>query len=199
MRRVAALLLTSLLALPALADEAAPTTAPGTDPTPAPAPASGTDPTPAPAPTRDWHVGLNVRTDLGTHPIRLDGGVRIPGWDFILVLDPMFWTDGQVDTDALVAWRGDGKWSLIGGWRLSTIGLQGGTQLQEKLVLGAGSDLPPLFGGAVRATWGFELAAMVLKHGGGLPAETIGFKSGRFYIDLLNFGMWVRFEFARGF
>ena len=22
-----------------------------------------------------WHAGLNIRTDLGTHPIRVDGGV----------------------------------------------------------------------------------------------------------------------------
>src|SRR4026207_492203 len=48
---------------------------------------------------RDWHAGLNLRTDFGTHPLRLDGGVRFDRFDVILVVDPMIWLDGQNDTD----------------------------------------------------------------------------------------------------
>src|SRR4026209_1562524 len=50
---------------------------------------------------RDWHAGLNLRTDFGTHPLRLDGGVRFGRLDTYLVLDPMFFLDGQADIDAV--------------------------------------------------------------------------------------------------
>lgn len=163
------------------------------------APAQGEE---APAPAapqpffKDWHVGLNVRPDVGTHPIRIDGGLRAQGWDFILALDPMFWTDGQTDSDLLVVKRTEGGWQAFLGWRLTTIGIAQGTQFQQKLLLGLGGDLPHV-SDFLRATFGFELAMLLFKHGGGLPAETISFKSARSYIDLLNFGMFIRFEFTR--
>jgi hypothetical protein len=172
---------------PALADE-----------TSAPSSTAETASLPALPFFKDWHVGLNVRADVGTHPIRVDGGLRTNGWDFILVLDPMFWTDGQTDSDLLVVKRSDRGWQGFLGWRLTTIGLADGVQLHEKLLLGLGGDLPHV-SEYFRATFGFELAVLLVKHGGGIPAETISFKSSRSYIDLLNFGMFVRFEFTRDF
>ena len=108
---------------------------------------------------KDWHVGLNVRPDVGTHPIRIDGGLRAQGWDFILAVDPMFWTDGQTDSDLLAVKRSDAGWQVFLGWRLTTIGIAEGTQFQEKLLLGLGGDLPRI-SDFFRATFGFELAAL---------------------------------------
>jgi len=153
-------------------------------------------PTTAP-PARDWHVGFNLRTDLGSHPIRLDGGVRLGAWDAIAVVDLMAWTDGQMATDVMALHRSKSGWGWLVGWRWTRIGLADGAQNQQKLLLGCTGDLPrPARWG--RASWGVELATVVVKHGGGLPTETLSFASSRSFIDLVNFGMFVRFEFWRG-
>lgn len=145
---------------------------------------------------RRVHGGLNLRADLGTHPIRIGGGVQLGQFDASLVLDPMFWTDGQVDTDALVFWAPCRRaWGLFGGWRTSTIGILGGTQFQEKLLLGIGAPLPQL--GPFRARWSFELATVIVKHGADLPSDWISFASGRDFIDLVNFGMFVSIEYGK--
>ena len=142
----------------------------------------------------DWHAGLNVRGDIGTHTLRAGGGLKFDGVDTMLVLDPMFWTDGQHDIDAL-AFLGDG-WGFLGGWRTSAIGLVGGTQFQEKLIIGMHAPLPML-GKHIRSRFSFELAALVVKHGADLPSEWISFATGRDFIDLLNFGMFVTIEYER--
>jgi hypothetical protein len=143
-----------------------------------------------------WHAGLNIRGDLGTHPIRIGGGVQLGRVDAMLVVDPMFWTDGQVDTDLFAFWNPCKRgWGLLGGWRTSTIGILGGTQFQEKLVVGVGAPLPQI-GRHIRTRFHFELATVVVKHGAGLPADWIGFGTGRDFIDLLNFGMFMSFEYA---
>jgi hypothetical protein len=143
-----------------------------------------------------WHAGLNLRADLGTHPIRAGGGIQLEQLDFTLVLDPMFWTDGQHDLDALAFWAPCSRaWGLLGGWRTSTIGLLDGTQLQHKLLVGIGAPLPQL--GPFRARWSFELATVLVKHGGDLPTDWISFASGRDFIDLVNFGMFVSIEYGK--
>ena len=143
-----------------------------------------------------WHAGLNVRGDLGTHPIRIQGGIQLAHVDATLVLDPMFWTDDQFDIDALAFWAPCARaWGLFGGWRTSTIGLLDGTQFQEKLVLGVGAPLPR-FSEHIRTRFAFELATVVVKHGGDLPTDWISFASGRDFIDLVNFGMFVTIEYA---
>ena len=148
-----------------------------------------------PKPTT-WHAGLDLRGDLGTHPIRIGGGWQFGKVDTMLVLDPMFWTDHQVDTDALAFWAPCKRaWGLMGGWRTSTVGILGGTEFQEKLVLGIGAPLPQL-GHHIRTRFFFELATVVVKHGGGLPADWISFATGRDFVDLVNFGMFVSVEYA---
>jgi hypothetical protein len=142
-----------------------------------------------------WHAGLNLRADTGTHPIRAGGGLGFGGTDVTLVLDPMFWTDGQHDLDALATYGvADGGFGPIAGWRTTVIGVLGGTQLQEKLVLGVGAKLPRIWRLDVR--WHFELATLVVKHGADLPTEWISFATGRDFIDLVNFGMFVTVEYG---
>ena len=144
-----------------------------------------------------WHAGLDLRVDQGAHPIRVAGGLTFGNVDTLLVLDPMVVTDGQHDLDLLATWcpcaqRG---WGLLAGWRTTSIGIADGTQLQQKLLLGFTAPLPDL--GPLRTRWSLELATLIVKHGAGLPREWIGFAQGRDFIDLVNFGMFVTFEYAR--
>jgi hypothetical protein len=143
-----------------------------------------------------WHAGLNLRADPGTHPIRAGGGIERGAIDATLVLDPMFWTDGQHDIDLYAHWKlSSAGWSLLSGWRTTAIGLQDGHQYQQKLPVGIGAPLPFFGELPLRAKWSFELAALVLKHGADLPREWISFDSGRDFIDLVNFGMFVTIEY----
>jgi hypothetical protein len=143
-----------------------------------------------------FHAGLDLRGDTGAHPIRVTGGVQLGRVDTMLVLDPMFWTDSQLDLDALVFWAPCSRaWGLLGGWRTSTIALLDGTQFQEKLIVGIGAPLPQI-GHHIRTRFHFELATVVVKHGGGLATDWISFATGRDFIDLVNFGMFVSFEYA---
>ena len=114
----------------------------------------------------------------------------------MLVVDPMFWTDGQMSTDMLLQWRSDASVHAIAGWRVTSLGIAGGTQLQQNLLLGLGMDLPTFLDGAVRGQWGLELAMLVVKSGADLPAEFLNFSSARRYIDLVNFAMFARFEYG---
>ena len=146
-----------------------------------------------------WHAGLDVRIDQGAHPLRVGGGVELGNFDTLLVLDPMVVTDGQHDLDLLVSWcpcdhRG---FAVMGGVRSTAIGIEDGHQLQEKLVVGITAPLPALGTLPLRARWSFELATVVVKHGAGLPTDWIGFAQGRDFIDLVNFGMFVTFEYAQ--
>jgi hypothetical protein len=128
------------------------------------------------------------------HPIRLDLGAQWSDLDLLLVLDPMFFTDAQLSTDLIAQWRSDLGVALFGGWRLTTIPLLEGAQFQHNLLLGAGAELPRWFGGLLGGQVGLELASVLLKHGGGIPAETISFASGRHYIDLVNLALFLRLE-----
>ncbi len=145
-----------------------------------------------------YHGGLDLRAELGTHPIRVGGGVDFGAVDTLLVLDPMFWTDDQHDLDLLAFYEGASGWGPLLGWRTTIIGIAGGSQKQQKLVLGVGAPLPRIGELPIRARWAFELTALVVKHGGDLPSQWISFASGRDFIDLLNFGMFVTVEYATG-
>ena|SRR5688572_6119572 len=145
-----------------------------------------------------WHAGLDLRVDQGAHPIRTGIGIERGRHDLTLVLDPMFWTDGQHDIDALAYWKlSSAGWGFLYGWRTTAISLMGGHQFQEKLLLGIGAPLPFFGHLPLRARWSFELASLVVKHGAGLPRQWISFDEGRDFIDLLNFGMFVTIEYER--
>lgn len=142
-----------------------------------------------------WHAGLDLRVDSGAHPIRVAGGADLGTVDITLAADPMVVTDGQLDTDLFATVKlGESGWGVLVGWRDTAIGIQGGHQFQDKLLLGVTAPLPSL--GPIRSRFSFELATVIVKHGGGLPSETISFAEGRDFVDLVNFGMFVTFEYA---
>lgn len=143
------------------------------------------------------HAGLNLRADPGAHPFRVTGGIDTGPLDVSVTLDPMVVFDDQFDADLLTSTRlSDGGWGLVAGWRSTAIGIQGGRQLQEKLVLGIGAPLPGLGGLPIRTRWTFEAATVIVKHGAGLPTDWISFAQGRDFIDLINFGMFITIEYA---
>ena len=49
------------------------------------------------------------------------------------------------------------------------------------------------------ASVGLEIAVPCIKHWAGLPTDTLSFDSARHVTDLINFGLFVRFEHATGF
>jgi hypothetical protein len=142
-------------------------------------------------------AGLNLRSELGTHPLRLDLALATGRLELAAVLDPMFWTDGQNDIDLLASWQANRIWGLFGGLRSTSLGIQGGRQWHEKLVLGVSAPLGRAGPTGFLLRWGGELSTLLVKHSGGLPAETISFASGRDFIDLVNIGMFVRVLYAR--
>lgn len=151
-------------------------------------------------PDRDYHAGLNLRTDFGTHPFRVDFGIRWSDFDVWLALDPMLFIDGQHDTDLILTRDiGNHGWSLFGGARSTSVSIAQATHWQHKTVLGVGARFPPLFGDSYRAHWGLEMSTLVVKHGGSSATESVFSSSGRDFVDLINFGMFVRFEHARPF
>lgn len=141
------------------------------------------------------HAGLNLRADSGAHPVRGTAGIDTGPVDVSVTLDPMVVFDGQFDADLLTTTRlSDGGWGLVVGWRSTAIGIEGGRQLQEKLVLGIGAPLPRIGDLPLRARWTFEAATVIVKHGAGLPTDWISFAEGRDFVDLINFGMFVTVE-----
>lgn len=141
------------------------------------------------------HAGLNLRADNGAHGLRVMAGLDAGAFDLSLTLDPMVITDGQLDTDLMATVKvTDSGWGVFTGLRNTRIGILGGNEFQEKLLVGIGSPLP-LFGDlSVRMRWGFEAAVVVVKHGAGLPTDWISFEQGRDFVDLINFGMFLTFE-----
>ncbi len=151
---------------------------------------------------RDWCAGVNLRTDFGTHPLRLGGGVRFGHLSTVVAVDPMVLSDGEHDLDLLAEWLlASSGWAVLAGWRASSIDLHQGRQWQEKAVIGFSAALPSLVGGRIRGRLGLELTALVVKHGGGLPTDfiSLGTRTRGGLEDRLHFGLFVRFEYAAGF
>lgn len=188
-KSLALLLLTSLLSL-------VPATAMGEEPPRPEQPDKSID---ASAPEKKGFLefGLNLRTDLGVHPLRVDVGFRLPKLEVLLIADPMFVFDKQSSTD-LIFFFTPKKVHPYAGWRMTTIGLVDGRQFQQNLLMGVGLALPEFLDGRLRGQWGFELAMATVKHGGGLPSETLSFGSARSYLDLVNFAMFARYDFQLG-
>src|SRR5687768_15998143 len=73
----------------------------------------------------DWHIGLNMRTDLGTRPVRIDAGVRTGRMDWLVVLDPQGLIDNHFDLDVIAQFhphRVPG-WSVFLGHRTTVFAL----------------------------------------------------------------------------
>jgi hypothetical protein len=148
-----------------------------------------------PAAADGWHAGVNLRTELGAHSARVDAGVRRGAFDFIVVLDPMVVTDGELDVD-LVATRtiGGSGYGVLLGWRPASIGLAEGRQFQHSALVGAVGPLPRI--GPLSVSWGVELAAVLVKHGGGLPMDRLSLESMSALGDNFNANMFLRIGYA---
>jgi hypothetical protein len=143
---------------------------------------------------RDWQLGLDLRSDLGAHPVRLDAGFRRRAWSAALVLDPGYFLDGQHDLDAWLSRELVPGWAVFAGVRNTAVSIAGGTQWQEKTLCGLLLSPPALAGGHLRAQLGVELAVLWIKHGGDLPSKTIGWN--RAIADFIFAGMFARFAYA---
>ena len=143
----------------------------------------------------EWHAGLNLRSELGAHAIRVDGGVRLGRLDLIAVLDPMWWTDGECDVDIVGAIAIGRGYEVYGGWRPASIALDDGRQFQHAALVGVFAPLPTL--GPVELTWGFEIGTVIVKHGGGLPSDVISFDSTADVGDNVNVSMFLRVGVGR--
>jgi hypothetical protein len=145
----------------------------------------------------DWHTGVNLRTDTGTHRVRVDAGLRLGTVDLTAVLDPKVFIDRrQNDTDLVAEYmfRPDG-WAAMAGWRLTQLSIDRGTQFHHMLLLGVTAGLPR-FLEVVVPRFGFEFEANVLRHGDGLDADTLSLASERDYLDLVSFNLFLRFDYA---
>jgi hypothetical protein len=149
------------------------------------------------AEANEWHAGLNVRSELGTHPLRVDGGVRLGSVELIAVLDPMYWIDGEIDVDVIAAVHvGASGYALFGGWRPASIAMAyDERQFQHAVLVGALGPLPRL--GPFDVTWGFEVATVVITHGGSLPTTTLSLDSMADVGDSVNLSMFLRVGYGR--
>lgn len=142
---------------------------------------------------REVHAGVEVRTDLRTHPLRIPFGVRFQQLDLSLVLDPLVFADAQHDGDLTLEWRRcAGAPALLVGWRTSAVGLASGHQWYESSLVGITAQL-------ARRSWfsarfGAELAVLWVKHGADLPTSWIGLD--RAIPERIRVGMFVRLEYA---
>src|SRR6188474_2204129 len=72
----------------------------------------------SPTSGRDFHIGVNFRTDFGARYYRADLGLRFGKWDAILVVDPLGIRNGDYDLDAILRYAGQ-TYSVWGGTRMT--------------------------------------------------------------------------------
>src|SRR4051794_32236413 len=96
------------------------------------------------------HAGLDIRTDLGTHPVRFPFGVRRGDWDATIVADPAAVLDGEHDLDVLGEWFAGPRIALMFGWRWTAIHVAGGTLHQQRSLIGVTGIGPQFFSGHLR-------------------------------------------------
>lgn len=145
---------------------------------------------------RAAHLGVQLRTDPGVHQARFHGGVRVGRLDATVVVDPLYFTDGEHDLDLVAGWRpseAHPAWAVTAGWRTVTFDLTGGTRLHQHLLAGATVTLPCLVRG-VRAELGFELAFVAVQHGAGLGTDV--FPTDDRILDVIQPAMYLRLEHA---
>jgi hypothetical protein len=144
---------------------------------------------------KTFHTGLDLRSDLGTHQVRLATGLRSCVWDTTLVLDPMFGFDGEHDLDLLIErLLAGGRLAVLAGWRWSAVAVASGFHHQQRSVLGVTAAFPDLADGRFRSRVSLELATLWVKHGGGVGADWISLD--RNFLDHVAFGLFVRIEYA---
>ena len=142
------------------------------------------------------HAGLDMRTDLGAHQMRLPLGIRTGPWDGTLVVDPMVLLDGQHDLDLIGEYFFGPRIGVFVGWRWSAIKVADGVHNQQRSLVGITGVGPSFFDGKLRTSASVELATLWVKHGGGVDMDWIS--ADRNLHDALGVGIFVRVEYARG-
>jgi hypothetical protein len=139
--------------------------------------------------------GVDVRTDLGTQWMRAGAAVEIGRLSVDGIVDPYgYWTGEQHDTEVLAGWAlwPDG-WSLMGGWRVSSLPLLGTRYYQEKAILGLAAPLSALPLRHLRARIGFEWAVTLVRHGPDLPTFWL-WQEDELHGGSFNLGLTLRLE-----
>jgi hypothetical protein len=140
------------------------------------------------------HVGVDGRTDLGTHHLRLPLGYRTGSLDTTLVLDPLVVLDGQHDFDLNIEYFFGPRIGLLTGYRWSAIAVDQGLHHQHRTLIGVTAVGPSFFDGELRTKFSFEMATLWVKHGGGVDANWIS--ADRNLLDSFSFGLFARIEYA---
>jgi hypothetical protein len=139
--------------------------------------------------------GIDVRTDLGTQFVRAGAALDLGRLSFDAVVDPYGYRSGeQHDTELLAGWAlwPDG-WSLMGGWRVSSLPLLGTRYYQEKALVGVAAPLSPLGSRHLRARIGVEWAVTLARHGGDLPTFWL-WQEDELHGGAFNLGLVLRLE-----
>jgi hypothetical protein len=140
------------------------------------------------------HLGIEGRTDLGTHHNRFPLGFRTNNLDTTLVLDPLVVLDGQHDSDLLVEYYFGPRIGLLTGYRWSAIAVDSGLHHQHRTLIGATAVGPSFFDDQMTTKFSFELATLWVKHGGGVDTNWIS--ADRNLLDSFSLGLFVRIEYA---
>ena len=143
---------------------------------------------------RYLHTGLDARSDLGAHTVRVPIGYRACAWDATLVVDPLALLDAQHDLDLLGEYYLRDRVAVLFGWRWTAIAVAGGLHHQQRSVIGLTGVGPDFFAKRLRTSFSFEIATLWVKHGGGTDAQWISFD--RNLDDSILFGVFVRLEYA---
>jgi len=150
-----------------------------------------------PHPAAPWHAGIELRPGYAVHPLRLGGGLGWGALEARLVLDPLAFVDGIHDLDLSGAyWLGASGYALAAGWRTTTVFLDDAAEWQQTALVEALARLPTLGLAGFRALAGLELSVLVLRHGGGLPADASCWCDSLSVSETLGFGVLVRLEYA---
>ena len=144
-------------------------------------------------PERTAYVGLDVRSDLGTHAARIPLGIRLESWKATVVLDPIYALDGQHDLDVIGEYFFD-RFGVLFGWRWSQVDLADSHHHQQRSLVGATAIGPQLLSGHIQTSASFEVATLWVKYGGDTPTQWI--PGDRSILDHVAFGLFVRIEYA---
>lgn len=139
--------------------------------------------------------GIDVRTDLGTQFFRAGAGLDVGRLSLDAIVDPYgYWTGQQHDTELLAGWAlWPAGWSLMGGWRVSSVPLLGTRYYQEKAIVGLAAPLSVLPFRHLRARIGLEWAVTLLRHGSSLPTFWL-WQEDELHGGSFNLGLVLRVE-----
>lgn len=150
---------------------------------------------PSPAAGDHLHVGIDARTDLGTHHLRVPFGYRTGEWDTTLVIDPLAVLDGQHDFDVFVEYYAGSRIALLAGCRWTAISVADGLHHQHRTLLGVTATGPSFLDDRLLTKFSLEMPILWVKHGGGVGTNWIS--ADRNLLDAFSFGLFVRIEYAR--